>query len=100
MSDFIASTQGAVRAKLCEEAMRLTALLRDHPVTRTPATFALSALMALHAARLPARIDAAGDELTAYHVEAAIAAIHAAAPTLEATDWNAIAGVRGRSAVA
>jgi RNA polymerase sigma-70 factor (ECF subfamily) len=116
-----ASTQGAVRAELCEEAMRLTALLREHPVTRTPATFALSALMALHAARLPARIDAAGelqslweqdrsawnhaliaegqdlldrsaagDELTAYHVEAAIAAIHAAAPTLEATDWNAI----------
>ena len=116
-----ASTQGAVRAELCEEAMRLTALLRAHPVTRTPSTFALSALMALHAARLPARIDAAGElqslweqdrsawnhaliaegqelldrsaageELTAYHVEAAIAAIHAAAPTLEATDWNAI----------
>ena len=116
-----ASTQGAVRTELCEEAMRLTALLREHPVTRTPSTFALSALMALHAARLPARIDAAGelqslweqdrsawnraliaegqelldrsaagDELTAYHVEAAIAAIHAAASTLEATDWNAI----------
>jgi predicted RNA polymerase sigma factor len=116
-----ASTQGAVRAELCEEAMRLTALLREHAVTRTPSTFALSALMALHAARLPARLDAAGelqslweqdrsawnhaliaegqelldrsaagDELTAYHVEAAIAAIHAVAPTLEATDWNAI----------
>jgi len=116
-----ASTQAAVRAELCEEAMRLTALLREHPVTRTPATFALSALMALHAARLPARVDAtgelqslweqdrsawnleliaqgrelldrsaAGDELTAYHVEAAIAAVHAAAPTVAATDWNAI----------
>ncbi len=116
-----ASTQAAVRAELCEEAMRLTALLREHPVTRTPATFALSALMALHAARLPARVDAtgelqslweqdrsawnleliaqgrelldrsaAGDELTAYHVEAAIAAVHATAPTVAATDWNAI----------
>jgi len=116
-----ASAQGAVRAELCEEAIRLTALLREHPVTRTPATFALSALMALHAARLPARVDAAGelqalweqdrsawhrnliaegqalldrsaagDELTAYHVEAAIAVVHAAAPTLAATDWNAI----------
>ena len=116
-----ASTHGAVRAELCDEAMRLTALLREHPVTRTPATFALSALMALHAARLPARIDAAGelqslweqdrsawnhaliaegqklldrsaagDELTAYHVEAAIAAVHAAAPTVAGTDWNAI----------
>ena len=116
-----ASTHGAVRAELCEEAMRLTALLREHPVTRTPATFALSALMALHAARLPARVDAAGelqslweqdraawnpaliaqgrelldrsaagDELTAYHVEAAIAAVHAAAPTVAGTDWNAI----------
>src|SRR5690242_1707120 len=116
-----ASAQGVVRAELCEEAIRLTALLREHPVTRTPATFALSALMALHAARLPARVDAAGelqslweqdrsawnhalitegqelldrsaagDELTPYHVEAAIAAIHATAPTLEATDWNAI----------
>jgi len=116
-----ASTHGAVRAELCDEAMRLTALLREHRATRTPATFALSALMALHAARLPARIDAAGelqslweqdrsawnhaliaegqelldrsaagDELTAYHVEAAIAAVHAAAPTVAGTDWNAI----------
>src|SRR5205809_1084184 len=56
-----ASTQAAVRAELCEEAMRLTALLREHPVTRTPATFALSALMALHAARLAARADATGE---------------------------------------
>jgi predicted RNA polymerase sigma factor len=116
-----ASAKGAVRAELCEEAIRLAALLREHPVTRTPATFALSALMALHAARLPARVDAAGelqalweqnrsawnrdliaagltlldrsacgDQLTSYHVEAAIAAVHAAAPSLEATDWDAI----------
>jgi RNA polymerase sigma-70 factor (ECF subfamily) len=31
-----------------------------------------------------------GDELTAYHVEAAIAACHALAPTYDATDWTRI----------
>ena len=50
-----------VRAELCDEAMRLTALLREHPPAATPATHALAALMCLHAARLPARVDAAGD---------------------------------------
>ncbi len=116
-----ASAKETVRAELCDEAMRLAALLREHTTTRTPATFALSALMALHAARLPARVDEAGelhalweqdrsrwnqdliaegralldesargDEVTTYHVEAAIAAVHAAASTLAATDWNAI----------
>ncbi len=34
----------------------------------------------------------AGDELTAFHVEAAIAAAHAAAPTFGETDWRAILG--------
>lgn len=33
---------------------------------------------------------AAGDELTVYHVQAAIAAQHAAAPAAEETDWQAI----------
>lgn len=32
----------------------------------------------------------AGDELTPYHVEAAIAATHAAAPSYAATDWSGI----------
>ena len=41
--------------------MRLTALLREHPPAATPETDALAALMCLHAARLPARLDAAGD---------------------------------------
>lgn len=58
-----ASSKATVRAELCDEARRLAALLRQHPATRTPATFALSALMALHAARLPARLDDAGDLL-------------------------------------
>jgi Predicted RNA polymerase sigma factor containing a TPR repeat domain len=122
-----ASARHTVRAELCEEAMRLAALLRDHPGTRTPATYALSALMALHAARLPARIDgagelmsfleqdrsawnhelvdagralldesAAGHEVTTYHLEAAIAAMHAVAPTPAATDWTAIIALYDR----
>src|SRR5499425_3006112 len=105
-----ASAETAVRAELCHEAMRLAALLLEHPLTSTPATYALAALMSLHAARLPARVDASGNllaffdqdraqwdhalvsdglqllelsatgaALTAYHVEAAIASMHARA---------------------
>jgi len=121
------STESAVRAELCEEAIRLTKLLGEHPPAATPTTHALAALMCLHAARLPARIDAAGDlsalvdqdrsrwdrrliaegltwlersavgdELTAYHVEAAIAAVHAGARSLEETDWASIVGLYDR----
>lgn len=116
-----ASAHAAVRTELCAEAMRLVALLRDHAAAATPATHALAALMCLHAARLPARIDdagdlarwndqdrsrwdarlvteglalfersSAGDELTAYHVEAALAATHMAAPAAANTDRDAI----------
>ena len=56
-----ASPESAVRAELCQEAMRLTGLLLDYPLAATPATFALSALMCLHAARSPARVDAWGN---------------------------------------
>ncbi len=55
-----ASTE-PVRVELCEEAIRLVELLREHPPAATPASFALAALMLLHAARLPAKLDAAGD---------------------------------------
>jgi RNA polymerase sigma factor (sigma-70 family) len=116
-----ASAEAAVRVELCGEAMRLTALLREHPAAATPTTDALAALMYLHAARLPARIDSAGDlhslvqqdrsrwdtgllaegltllersatgrEVTAYHIEAAIAAAHASARSVEETDWQSI----------
>ncbi len=61
-----ASAESAIRAELCREAMRLAALLRDHPLGATPATFALSALMSLHAARLPARLDASGALLSLF----------------------------------
>jgi RNA polymerase sigma factor (sigma-70 family) len=122
-----ASAQSTVRAELCLEAMRLTALLREHPPAATPETTALAALMSLHAARLPARVDssadlrplldqdrslwdarlvregllllehsAAGDELTAYHVEAAIAAAHAAATSVEETDWEQVVSLYDR----
>jgi RNA polymerase sigma factor (sigma-70 family) len=116
-----ASPESAVRVELCQEAMRLVGLLRRHPLAATPATHALAALMCLHAARLPARVDAAGnlsslldqdrsrwdqalaaerqrlldlsatgDELTEYHLEAAIAAFHAMARRAEDTPWSQI----------
>ena len=116
-----ASAESAVRVELCGEALRLAGLLRRHPMASTPATLALGALMCLHAARLPGRVDAAGElhtlfeqgrsrwdiqlitegqrlldlsatgsELTEYHVEAAIAAVHARARSAEETDWGRI----------
>jgi RNA polymerase sigma factor (sigma-70 family) len=122
-----ASPESPVRAELCQEAMRLTALLLEHPLAATPATHALAALMCLHAARLPARVDAsgnlislfdqdrsrwdaqlvaegqkllefsaAGSELTEYHIEAAIAWIHAAAQRTEETDWVQIVSLYDR----
>lgn len=116
-----ASADSVVRAELCQEAMRLAALLITHPLAATPATYALSALMCLHAARLPARLDASGNltpfldqdrsrwdtklmaegerlldlsatgrNLTEYHIEAAIAAVHAKAPCAADTHWETI----------
>jgi RNA polymerase sigma factor (sigma-70 family) len=122
-----ASATAAVRAELCREAMRLVDLLLEHPPAATPETYALAALMCLHAARLPARLDAAGDltpladqhrahwdshlvarglarleqsatgvAVSAYHVEATIAATHAAAPSVPATDWETIVSLYDR----
>lgn len=116
-----ASAETAVRSELCREAMRLTAMLLEHPLGATPSTFALAALMCFGAARLPARVGPSGDlsslfdqdrtlwdqglvvegaklldlsasgtKLTAYHLEAAIASIHAAALHVEDTDWDTI----------
>ena len=56
-----ASPEAAVRAELCREAMRLAAMLLDHPFGATPGTYALAALMCLNAARLPARVDVSGN---------------------------------------
>jgi RNA polymerase sigma factor (sigma-70 family) len=116
-----ASAETPVRVQLCLEAIRLAKLLSEHPLAATPATHALAALMCLDAARLPARVDAAGGltplyaqdrslwdgglmseglryldlsavgpVLTEYHVEAAIAAVHAGAHGVEDTDWGNI----------
>ncbi len=56
-----ASPESAVRTELCREAMRLTAVLLENPSGAQPATYALAALMCLNAARLPGRVDAAGN---------------------------------------
>ena len=119
-----ASPESGIRVELCREAMRLTALLLEHPLGRTPATHALAALQCLNCARLPARVDGSGDlrslfdqdrskwdrelvqeglkllelsatgsKLTTYHLEAAIAAVHARAPQVEDTDWEAIVSI-------
>jgi len=56
-----ASAHAVLREDRCRDAMRLVRLLVDHPPAATPATYALAALMWLLAARLPARIDQAGN---------------------------------------
>jgi RNA polymerase sigma-70 factor (ECF subfamily) len=111
----------AIRRELCDEAIRLVTLLAEHRVTATPETFALLALMHLHAARLSARHgsgglvlfeeqdrslwdareielglawlarSASGDVLSRYHVEAGIAAEHCLAPSFAETRWDRIA---------
>lgn len=53
-------TESALRKELCDEAVRLTTLLAEHPLGAQPETFALLSLMHLHAARLPARQDGSG----------------------------------------
>ncbi|TLY51862.1 MAG: sigma factor, ECF subfamily protein [Gammaproteobacteria bacterium] len=116
-----ASSESTVRSELCEEAMRLLAILLQHPLGSTPTTYALTALMCLNSARLPARVDASGNlnnlfsqdrslwdqtlvreglkflelsasgfDLSEYHVEAAIASMHATASRTEDTNWKEI----------
>ncbi|WP_246496379.1 RNA polymerase sigma factor [Chitinophaga varians] len=54
------SQDAVIREELCIEAIRLTKLLLNNPLTNTPAANALMALMCLHASRLPARKDENG----------------------------------------
>lgn len=112
-----ASPESAVRADLCRSAMRLAIALAENAAVSSPATYALCALMWLHAARLSARVNggnlialadqdrslwdqaliakgrayleraATGPDLTEYHIEAAIASIHCDAASAEDTDW-------------
>jgi len=109
-----------IRQDLCREALRLGRLVAASSIA-TPAAHALVALMALLAARSPARVDQAGDlvlleaqdreqwdqhlislgfhhfelsiggeEVSEYHVQAAIAATHARATDPQSADWPAI----------
>ncbi len=109
-----------IRRDLCFEALRLGRLLAASSLA-TPRAHALVAVMALQAARLPARIDEAGDlilledqdracwdqrlialgfhhfdrsiagdRVSEYHVQAAIAAIYTRAGDLRSIDWPAI----------
>ena len=110
-----------IRDDVAWEAIRLARMLAAHPATACPKVWALLALMLLHAARFPARVDsegtvfllreqdrgkwdraaiaeglhaldraAAGETVTALHLEAGIAACHAAAASWDATDWPQI----------
>jgi RNA polymerase sigma factor (sigma-70 family) len=55
-----AHAEQAIRRELCDEAIRLTTLLAKHSVSAVPETFALLALMHLHAARFGSRLDGMG----------------------------------------
>ena len=57
------SGETLVRQDICEEAIRLTGLLAQHPIGNQPKTHALLALMLLNAARIPTRVDADGNLL-------------------------------------
>jgi RNA polymerase sigma-70 factor (ECF subfamily) len=112
--------EAAMRAPLCEEAIRLTRMLLGL-YTAEPEIMGLLALMLLQHARSAARFDVSGEIVLLekqnrmlwnrdkiaeglalidkairhqrrgpYQVQAAIAALHARAPTFEETDWTQI----------
>jgi RNA polymerase sigma-70 factor, ECF subfamily len=114
------SGEELIRRDVCLEALRLGRLVTDSSMA-APRVDALVALMALQAARLGARTDAAGDlvlleeqdrslwddeliaqgfyyfersivgeEVSVWHVQAAIAATYAKAESWETIDWRAI----------
>lgn len=56
-------TDVLIRDDLIEEAIRLTSLLINHPITSKPEVYALLSLMLFHCARSPARIDDRGNIL-------------------------------------
>jgi RNA polymerase sigma-70 factor (ECF subfamily) len=112
--------EALIRQDLCVEALRLGRLVASSSIS-TPRVDALVALMALQAARLPARVDEVGDlvqwefqdrsrwdrhliglgfqhfdrsmvgdDVSEYHLQAAIAATHARATDPQSVDWPAI----------
>jgi RNA polymerase sigma-70 factor (ECF subfamily) len=54
------ATPEPMRADICAEAIRLARLLADDRAATCPEVHALVALMCLHAARMPSRVDAGG----------------------------------------
>ena len=109
-----------IRQDLCYEALRLGRIVAASPLAE-PRVHALVALMALQAARFPARVDAmgdlvpleaqdrsrwdarliaigfrhfdesiAGDRVSPFHVQAAIAATYARALSDAAVEWGVI----------
>jgi RNA polymerase sigma-70 factor, ECF subfamily len=109
-----------VRQDLCFEALRLGRIVAASPLAE-PRVHALVALMALQAARFPARVDMVGDlvpledqdrrqwderliaigfrhfdrsmageTVSPFHVQAAIAATYARALSDEAVDWRVV----------
>jgi RNA polymerase sigma-70 factor (ECF subfamily) len=118
---FASSGEAVLRLELCQEALRLAALVAGHPAYTTPQAWALLALLHLHHARRDARTDALGrpvlledqdrglyrrEELalglsafqrastgglsSKYHLEAAIAAEHAFAPSFADVRWGSV----------
>jgi RNA polymerase sigma-70 factor, ECF subfamily len=114
------SGEALIRHDLCFEALRLAMLVAASPIA-TPRVHALVALTALQAARLPARVDdagdlvlfddqdrsrwdarlialgfhhfdrsMAGDHVSEYHVQAAIAATLTRATDASRADWPLI----------
>jgi RNA polymerase sigma-70 factor (ECF subfamily) len=61
-----------VREEICQEALRLTSLLVEHPSGNRPKTHALLSLMLLNTARNPARMDAEGNLLRLKEQERAL----------------------------
>lgn len=108
-----------IRMDLCEDAMRIAAFLFESFSGYKPLP-ALLALMSFQVARFPARLDENGEsislrkqdrslwdkdliaqghrfmgiaetaDVTSYHVEAAIAHTHCAAPSMDETNWQMI----------
>lgn len=110
-----------IRDDIARESLRLTELLALAPATTAPEAHALAALICLHSARFPARLDASGEFVrladqdrslwesgliargfqhleraaagptrSNFHLEAELAAVHAAAASWEDTDWSRI----------
>jgi len=105
-----ASAFAVVREDLCSDAMRLVRLLVDHAPSATPTTHALAALMWLLAARLPARIDQAGNLKDLFQQDRSLwdaqllaegmRLLELSATGAEVTEYHVEAGIAGMHAAA